>query len=27
VRGDRALLRRFVETLDDFDPMFNVVEP
>ena len=27
VSGDRALLRRFVETLDDFDPMFNVVEP
>ncbi|MCA0240668.1 MAG: MBL fold metallo-hydrolase [Proteobacteria bacterium] len=27
VRGDAALFRRFVETLDEFDPMFNVVEP
>ena len=25
--GDAALLRRFMETLDSFDPMFNVVEP
>lgn len=27
VKGDQALLHRFVLTLDDFDPMFNVVEP
>jgi alkyl sulfatase BDS1-like metallo-beta-lactamase superfamily hydrolase len=27
VAGDVALFRRFVETLDEFDPMFNVVEP
>ena len=27
VRGDVALFRRFVECLDEFDPMFNVVEP
>lgn len=27
VRGDRAVFRAFVETLDEFDPMFNVVEP
>lgn len=27
VQGDQALFRRFVDTLDEFDPMFNVVEP
>ena len=27
VAGDVTLFRRFVETLDEFDPMFNVVEP
>jgi alkyl sulfatase BDS1-like metallo-beta-lactamase superfamily hydrolase len=27
VSGDRALFRRFVETLDSFQAMFNVVEP
>lgn len=27
VTGNVALFRRFVETLDEFDPMFNVVEP
>ena len=27
VTGDTALFRRFVQTLDEFDPMFNVVEP
>jgi alkyl sulfatase BDS1-like metallo-beta-lactamase superfamily hydrolase len=27
VAGDAALFRRFVEALDEFDPMFNVVEP
>jgi alkyl sulfatase BDS1-like metallo-beta-lactamase superfamily hydrolase len=27
VEGDRALLRRFVLALDDFNPMFNVIEP
>jgi alkyl sulfatase BDS1-like metallo-beta-lactamase superfamily hydrolase len=27
ITGDVALFRRFVETLDEFDPMFNVVEP
>jgi alkyl sulfatase BDS1-like metallo-beta-lactamase superfamily hydrolase len=27
VRGDAALFRRFVECLDEFDPMFNIVEP
>ena len=27
VTGDAQLFRRFVETLDEFDPMFNVVEP
>jgi alkyl sulfatase BDS1-like metallo-beta-lactamase superfamily hydrolase len=27
VSGNASLFRRFVETLDDFDPMFNVVEP
>jgi alkyl sulfatase BDS1-like metallo-beta-lactamase superfamily hydrolase len=27
VRGDKALFRAFVETLDEFNPMFNVVEP
>lgn len=27
VSGDTGLFRRFVETLDEFDPMFNVVEP
>jgi alkyl sulfatase BDS1-like metallo-beta-lactamase superfamily hydrolase len=27
VTGDAALFRRFVESLDEFDPMFNVVEP
>lgn len=27
VKGNLGLFRRFVETLDDFDPMFNVVEP
>jgi alkyl sulfatase BDS1-like metallo-beta-lactamase superfamily hydrolase len=25
--GNGALFRRFVETLDEFDPMFNVIEP
>lgn len=27
VQGDVALFRRFVECLDEFDPMFNIVEP
>jgi alkyl sulfatase BDS1-like metallo-beta-lactamase superfamily hydrolase len=27
VQGDAALFRRFLETLDEFDPMFNIVEP
>ena len=27
VSGDTRLFRAFVETLDEFDPMFNVVEP
>jgi alkyl sulfatase BDS1-like metallo-beta-lactamase superfamily hydrolase len=27
VEGDRGLLRQFVATLDDFNPMFNVIEP
>lgn len=27
MRGDRDLFRRFLETLDEFEPMFNVVEP
>ena len=27
VTGDAALFRRFLEALDAFDPMFNVVEP
>jgi alkyl sulfatase BDS1-like metallo-beta-lactamase superfamily hydrolase len=27
ISGDAALFRRFVEVLDEFDPMFNVVEP
>lgn len=27
VRGDRGLFRRFVQTLDEFEPMFHVVEP
>lgn len=27
IRGDQALFRRFVETLDEFDPMFNIIEP
>jgi len=27
VAGDTRLFRAFVETLDEFDPMFNVVEP
>ena len=27
VKGDRELLRAFVRALDDFNPMFNVVEP
>lgn len=27
VQGDVALFRRFLETLDEFDPMFNIVEP
>lgn len=27
VQGNAALFRRFIETLDAFDPMFNVVEP
>lgn len=27
ISGDAALFRRFVECLDEFDPMFNVVEP
>lgn len=27
VQGNRELFQRFVETLDEFEPMFNVVEP
>ncbi|WP_423456204.1 alkyl/aryl-sulfatase [Ottowia sp. VDI28] len=27
VTGDAALFRRFLEALDEFDPMFNVIEP
>jgi alkyl sulfatase BDS1-like metallo-beta-lactamase superfamily hydrolase len=27
VSGQRALVQQFFETLDEFDPMFNVVEP
>lgn len=27
VTGNVGLFRRFLETLDEFDPMFNVVEP
>ena len=27
VRGDKPLFRQFVQTLDSFNPMFNVVEP
>jgi alkyl sulfatase BDS1-like metallo-beta-lactamase superfamily hydrolase len=27
VRGQRALFRQFLQTLESFDPMFNVVEP
>jgi len=27
ISGDAALFRRFAQTLDEFDPMFNVVEP
>jgi alkyl sulfatase BDS1-like metallo-beta-lactamase superfamily hydrolase len=27
IKGDAALFRRFVEMLDEFDPMFNIVEP
>jgi alkyl sulfatase BDS1-like metallo-beta-lactamase superfamily hydrolase len=27
IKGDAALFRRFVEVLDEFDPMFNIVEP
>ena len=27
VQGDAALFRRFLDTLDEFDPMFNIVEP
>jgi alkyl sulfatase BDS1-like metallo-beta-lactamase superfamily hydrolase len=27
VRGNAALFRSFVECLDEFDPMFNIVEP
>ncbi|MFT3717296.1 alkyl/aryl-sulfatase [Pseudorhodoferax sp.] len=27
VHGDAALFRNFVECLDEFDPMFNIVEP
>ena len=27
VSGDASLFRRFVELLDEFDPMFNVIEP
>lgn len=27
ITGDRAKFRRFVETLEEFDPMFNVIEP
>jgi alkyl sulfatase BDS1-like metallo-beta-lactamase superfamily hydrolase len=27
ITGDAALFLRFVESLDEFDPMFNVVEP
>ncbi|MDP2443760.1 alkyl sulfatase dimerization domain-containing protein [Rhodoferax sp.] len=27
IRGNGALFRQFVETLDSFDPMFNVIEP
>jgi alkyl sulfatase BDS1-like metallo-beta-lactamase superfamily hydrolase len=27
VTGNAALFRQFIETLDEFDPMFNVIEP
>jgi alkyl sulfatase BDS1-like metallo-beta-lactamase superfamily hydrolase len=27
VKGDAALFRQFVECLDEFDPMFNILEP
>jgi alkyl sulfatase BDS1-like metallo-beta-lactamase superfamily hydrolase len=27
IRGNQVLFRQFVETLDSFDPMFNVIEP
>ena len=27
VAGDKVLFRRFVEALDEFDPMLNVIEP
>jgi len=27
VHGDVARFRTFVEALDEFDPMFNVIEP
>jgi alkyl sulfatase BDS1-like metallo-beta-lactamase superfamily hydrolase len=27
VSGDRDLMRRFILSLDEFDPMFNIVEP
>lgn len=27
IAGDAALFRSFLETLDEFDPMFNIVEP
>jgi alkyl sulfatase BDS1-like metallo-beta-lactamase superfamily hydrolase len=27
VEGDAALFRSFLEALDEFDPMFNVIEP
>jgi alkyl sulfatase BDS1-like metallo-beta-lactamase superfamily hydrolase len=27
VTGEAGLFRSFVESLDEFDPMFNVVEP
>jgi alkyl sulfatase BDS1-like metallo-beta-lactamase superfamily hydrolase len=27
VRGNKMLFRSFLEALDEFDPMFNVVEP
>ena len=27
IAGDAALFRSFLETLDEFDPMFNIIEP